>query len=136
MTLIQISLLITFISGFLITTYPIYAVKRGWPIGEILSNETGIIRTLGGLSMIASIFMFFIYFKWFVSIGIIIGLFLLGFIISSIFKSLTQLLSIAGLFAGITMGLIYYLTWKSRLNNIRVTKVQIEQYNLHCSIKD
>ena len=34
MTLIQISLLITFISGFLIITYPIYAVKRGWPIGK------------------------------------------------------------------------------------------------------
>lgn len=55
MTLIQIALILLFLSGFLITTYPSYAPKKGLPIGEILSNETGIVRTLGGLSMIASV---------------------------------------------------------------------------------
>ena len=110
MTLIQISLITTLISGFLIVTYPVYAAKKGWPIGEILSNESGIIRTLGGLLMIFSIVALFFYFKFLVALGILIGFAFVGFLLTSLFKTFTQALSIIGLFCGIAMGLFYYLT--------------------------
>ncbi|MEE4001831.1 hypothetical protein V1T75_15930 [Tenacibaculum sp. FZY0031] len=110
MTLIQISLIITLISGFLITTYPVYAMKRGWPVGEILSNESGIIRSLGGLFMLASIVAIFFYFKWTISSAILVGFSFIGFFLTSIFKTYTQIISIIGLFIGIAIGLYYYLS--------------------------
>lgn len=109
MTLIQTSIITTLISGFLITTYPVYAVKRGWPVGQILSNDSSLIRTLGGLSMIISLVALFFYFEWTIALGILIGFSIVGFLLTSLLRSFTQVISIVGLFGGIAMGLYYYL---------------------------
>ena len=109
LTLIQTSLITTLISGFLITTYPVYAVKRGWPVGQILSNDSSLIRTLGGLSMIFSIVAMFFYFEWTIALGILIGFSFVGFLVTSILRSFTQVVSIVGLFSGIAMGLYYFI---------------------------
>lgn len=110
MTLIQISLILLLVSGYLIVTYKGFAIKRGLPVGEVLSNESGLIRTLGSLSLVAAIVGCFFYFSWYVAIALIIGSFIASYIIFILLKKNSQYVCILGLFAGIIMTLVHFIS--------------------------
>ena len=109
MTLIQISLITTLLSSFLITVYPDYADKKDWAIDSLFVKESGIVRILGGLFIVVSMYMMLFYFHLLVAIGIFLVFAIVGFLLIFIFKRRIQVLSLIGLISGIGMGAVYYL---------------------------
>ena len=110
MTLIQYSLIILLFSGYCIVTYSKFALKRGWSVGEMLENDTSIVRSLGSIALIFSVITVFFYFQWYIAFLIIIVTFIVAYISTLMLKSKIQILTSFGLLVGIVLTLIYYLT--------------------------
>lgn len=94
MTNIYLFFITLFTSGLLIISYKDFALKKGYTIGSYFQNDSSIIRTLGGLSLLGSVIGSFFYIKWYLVIAGIISCFIISNILTSLLKSYTQILSI------------------------------------------
>ena len=89
MNILFLSTLIACAGGFIVLSYQSLARARGWPVGELFCNPLFQV-IFGGLTVIGSAWVAYIDISFLSALGVLVGGFIIAFILSTIFKSLVQ----------------------------------------------
>lgn len=94
MTTLEWFFLLLFTAGITIISYKGYAVRKGWPIGNMYYSDSSILKIIGILSMASSLIIAFFYIKWYFVIGGAILSWLISGAITALFRVNTQYVAI------------------------------------------
>lgn len=86
-------LLSIFTSGLMIIAYNRLAIQRGWQTGEIYASDSGPLKFIALLSVIASFIAAFFYLQWYYVVLAVFIAWFIGTTLTSLFKSSTQLIA-------------------------------------------
>ncbi len=88
-------LVLGFAFGFTVVGYEEHAAMRGWAVGEWFTG-VGFVKVFGFMVTLGAILLSLIVTPWWFVFVTLVGGFLIGFVLSELFRSWAQVIALAG----------------------------------------